>query len=149
MGKLTHQLYPPSGPVNQELLQLVHMDVYGPMPMESAGGAKYLVTFLDEHSKFGEVQLIKSKDLVPAVVEKVLKSWETKTRAKVHEVCTDHGSEYVNACLRGVFSELGVVHGPSAPYTPRQNSEAEHLNFNLLEQVHTMMEGAPKCPKNM
>ncbi|GAQ92364.1 putative retrotransposon protein with reverse transcriptase [Klebsormidium nitens] len=54
-----------------ELLELVHMDVCGPMPVTSKGGSRYLPTFLDDYSKFSMVQPMKRKSDVTAVTEGV------------------------------------------------------------------------------
>ncbi|GAQ93544.1 hypothetical protein KFL_016370010 [Klebsormidium nitens] len=41
---------------SKEPLELVHMDVCGPMPVTSKGGSRYLATFLDDYSKLSVVQ---------------------------------------------------------------------------------------------
>ena len=45
----------------QELLELVHSDVYGPMLIQERGGYKYFITFTDDYSRFGYVYLMKRK----------------------------------------------------------------------------------------
>ena len=34
-----------------ELLELVNLDLYGPVKVKSKGGALYFVTFIDDHSR--------------------------------------------------------------------------------------------------
>ena len=45
----------------QELLELVHTDVCGPMSIQVKGGYEYFITFIDEYSKYGYVYLMKRK----------------------------------------------------------------------------------------
>ena len=39
----------------QELLELVHSDVCGPMSIQARGGYEYFITFTDDYSRFGYV----------------------------------------------------------------------------------------------
>jgi hypothetical protein len=41
-------------------LQCVHSDVFGPMPTESIGRSKYLVTFIDDYSRRCQVYFMKT-----------------------------------------------------------------------------------------
>ena len=43
----------------QELLELVHLDVCGPMSIQARGGYEYFITFTDDYSRFGYVYLMK------------------------------------------------------------------------------------------
>ena len=41
-----------------ELLDLIHTDVCGPLSSDARGGYKYFITFTDDFSKYGYVYLI-------------------------------------------------------------------------------------------
>ena len=45
----------------QELLELVHTDVYGPMLAQAKGGYEYFITFTDDYSRYGYVYLMRRK----------------------------------------------------------------------------------------
>lgn len=49
------------GPNTNEVLQLVHSDVMGPMTPSSSGGSKYVVTSLDDYSRCMNVYSLKPK----------------------------------------------------------------------------------------
>ncbi|GMF26888.1 unnamed protein product [Phytophthora lilii] len=53
----------------QSLLELVHSDVMGPMIPKSKGGSRYVVTIIDDFSRYVSVYLLKAKS-------KVLKCFE-------------------------------------------------------------------------
>jgi transposase InsO family protein len=74
-------------------------------------------------------------DMVPEAIKEVLTLWETQTGARVREVQSDRGREYVNVQLRKFFWEKGIMHDTSVPYTPEQNGHAERLNRTLLEDA--------------
>lgn len=48
----------------QNVLDLVHSDVCGPMTTSTLGGARYFVTFIDDHSRKVWVYALKTKDHV-------------------------------------------------------------------------------------
>ena len=45
----------------QELLELVHKDVCGPMSTQAKGGYEYFITFIDDYSRYGHVYLMRLK----------------------------------------------------------------------------------------
>jgi hypothetical protein len=74
LGKQTRESFPKESVSEEstEPLQLVHMDVCGPMPKASKGGSRYLATFLDDYNKLSVVQPLKKKSDIAAVTEGVL-----------------------------------------------------------------------------
>ena len=45
-------------------LQRVHRDVCGPMPVDSIGGKRYFVTFIDDYTRYCKVYFMKNKSEV-------------------------------------------------------------------------------------
>ncbi|GJS18714.1 retrovirus-related pol polyprotein from transposon TNT 1-94 [Tanacetum coccineum] len=48
-------------------LQLLHMDLYGPMLVESINGKKYVLVIVDDYSRYTWTHFLRSKDETPAV----------------------------------------------------------------------------------
>lgn len=46
----------------REPLELVHMDLCGPMPVESVNGSRYFYVLVDEYSKYVCVYIVRTKD---------------------------------------------------------------------------------------
>lgn len=63
-GKQARHAFNNTGHRAHGLLDLVHTDVCGPMSVNSIGGSKYFVTFIDDHSREAFVYNIKSKSEV-------------------------------------------------------------------------------------
>ena len=61
MGKMTKT--PFSGAMEQanDLLEIIHTDVCGPMSVDARGGYRYFLTFIDDFSRYGYIYLIKHK----------------------------------------------------------------------------------------
>nr|GEY46839.1 hypothetical protein [Tanacetum cinerariifolium] len=53
---------PKSEDTNQEKLYLLHMDLCGPMRVESVNGKKYILVIIDDYSRFTWVKCLRSKD---------------------------------------------------------------------------------------
>ncbi|XP_030941382.1 uncharacterized protein LOC115966264 [Quercus lobata] len=60
-GKMTKRPFDAKGRRAQELLELVHTDVCGPMSTQEKGGYEYFITFTDDYSRYGYVNLSKQK----------------------------------------------------------------------------------------
>jgi len=131
--------FPTSTSTSKEPMELVHMDVCGPLSVQSPGGSRYFATFLDDHTKFSAVVPVNSKSDVPEVVKRTIKQLETQTGHQLKTVRTDRGGEYLNHSLRSYFESKGVLHQTTAPYTPEQNGAAERLNRTLMERVRAML----------
>lgn len=123
MGKQTREPFPKESDSKEstEPLELVHMDVCGPMPVRSKGGSRCLATFLDDYSKLSVVQPIEKKSDVTSVTEHVFARVELQTRKKIKAVQTDWGGEYINEGITEFLGKQGTVHRKMAGYSPEQN----------------------------
>jgi transposase InsO family protein len=119
-------------------LQLVHMDLCGPMD-PTLGGARYMATFLDDYTGLSVVELLQSKGEVKDAVRRVIPFLENQVGLKVKTVRTDNGKEYVNTTLQQFFQSKGVQHQTTVAYTPQQNGKAERINRTLLDKARSML----------
>ncbi|GJW59412.1 retrovirus-related pol polyprotein from transposon TNT 1-94 [Tanacetum coccineum] len=56
---------PKAEDTNQVKLYLLHMDLYGPMHVESINGKKYILVIVDDYSRFTWIKFLHSKDEPP------------------------------------------------------------------------------------
>jgi hypothetical protein len=141
-AKLTRLPFPSSSSVSSRPMELIHMDVCGPVRETSLGGSRYFATFLDDYSKLSVVVPMATKADVADTVKRTINLLETQSGQQLKAVRTDNGGEYLNANLRDYFAGKGVVHQTTTPYTPEQNGAAERLNRTLVERVRAMLIGA-------
>ena len=45
----------------EDVLELIHSDLCGPMSTQARGGYEYFVTFIDDYSRYGYVYLLRRK----------------------------------------------------------------------------------------
>ncbi|GJY67362.1 retrovirus-related pol polyprotein from transposon TNT 1-94 [Tanacetum coccineum] len=58
---------------NLEVLNTLHMDLCGPMQVQTINGKKYILVIVDDYSRFTWVKFLRSKDETPEFVIKFLK----------------------------------------------------------------------------
>lgn len=138
-GKQTRLPFPTSSTVTSRPLELVHMDLCGPLPEASLGGARYIATFLDDFSSLSCVRLLRTKGDMQTVIREVFTELEVQAGSVVKAARTDNGTEYVNDAVRAYFKSKGIKHQTTVPYTPEQNGKAERLNRTLLDKVRCML----------
>jgi hypothetical protein len=51
-GKMKANPFPPTGHIAAKPLDLIHIDVHGPVPVQSHSGMKYYALFVDDCTKF-------------------------------------------------------------------------------------------------
>ncbi|GJV33556.1 putative ribonuclease H-like domain-containing protein [Tanacetum coccineum] len=103
-------------PSSKGRLNLLHMDLCGPM-----------------------------RDETPEVLKDFLTMIQRNLQAQVISVRTDRGTEFLNKTLHAYFKEEGIEHQTSTPRTPEQNGVVERRNRTLVEAARTML-SASKLP---
>nr|GEW22480.1 hypothetical protein [Tanacetum cinerariifolium] len=84
MGKSTKKTHKPkSEDTNQEKLYLLHMDLCGPMCVESVNGKNYILVIVDDYSRFTWVKLLRSKDEAPDFIIKFLRMIQVRLKVPV------------------------------------------------------------------
>ena len=122
-----------------DVLALVHSDVCGPIQVNSKGGARYFVTFIDDCSRYVTVYCLPSKDGVLECFKQFQTEAERQTGKKLKVLRSDNGGEYTSKAFEDYCSSKGVRREKSISYTPQQNGVAERMNRTLMECVRAML----------
>ena len=135
---------------DHNILEVVHSDIMGPMAKPSLGGAKYILNFTDDKTKFCMSYLLKDKsaETVVECFKEYVPAVERITGSKVQRLRSDQGSEFVNAAMHEYCTRAGISQEFSNTYSPHQNGTAERMNRTLLEMVRTMLV-ASKLPLDL
>nr|GEX74174.1 ribonuclease H-like domain-containing protein [Tanacetum cinerariifolium] len=129
-------------PSSKRRLQLLHMDLCGPMWVESINGKKYVLVIVDDYSIFTWTHFLRSKDETPQVLIDFLKFVQRGLHEKVRTVQTDKGIKFLNKTLHEYFAPKGIQHQTSIARTPKQNDVVERRNRTLVEAARTMLNAA-------
>ncbi|GJV38920.1 putative RNA-directed DNA polymerase [Tanacetum coccineum] len=134
-GKQTRLAFKSRSPFRMEnILDLVHSDVCGPMKTKTLGGCSYFVTFIDDHSRKVWVYTLKTKDQVLDVFKQFHALVERQTGKKLKCIRTDNGGEYIGP-FDAYCREHGIQHQKTPPKTPQLNGLAELGDGTLVHSV--------------
>nr|GFA48857.1 retrovirus-related Pol polyprotein from transposon TNT 1-94 [Tanacetum cinerariifolium] len=140
MGKSTRKTHKPkSENTNQEKIYLLHMDLCGPMRVESINGKKYILVIVDDYSRFTWVKFLRSKDETPDFIIKFLKMIQVRLKVLVRRIRTDNGTELVNKTLRDYYEEVGISYKTPVARSLQQNGVVERRNRTLIEAACTIL----------
>ncbi|GJT47536.1 retrovirus-related pol polyprotein from transposon TNT 1-94 [Tanacetum coccineum] len=120
-------------------LYLLHMDLCGPMRVESINGKRYVLVVVDDYSRYTWVFFLHSKDEASEVIISFIKKTQVNLQLQVQRVRTDNGTEFKNKTLAKFFDEVGISQQFSAARTPQQNGVVERRNRTLVEAARTML----------
>nr|GEU77494.1 ribonuclease H-like domain-containing protein [Tanacetum cinerariifolium] len=123
-----------------EKLYLLHMDLCGPMRIQSINGRKYILVIVDDFSQFTWVKILRSKDEVPEFVIKFLKMIQVHLNATVRNIKTDNGTEFVNQTLRAYYEEVRISHKTSVARTLQQNRAVKAVATTCYTQSQSLIQ---------
>ncbi|GJV05418.1 retrovirus-related pol polyprotein from transposon TNT 1-94 [Tanacetum coccineum] len=126
LGKIKKSSYQPKAEdINQEKLYLLHMDLCGPIRVESINRKKYILVIVDDYSRFTWVKFMRSKDEDPDAIIKCIKNIQVRLNATVRNVRTNNGTKFVNQTLHDFYENVGISHQTSIARTPQKNGVIE------------------------
>ena len=130
---------------NTELLELIHSDLCEFEGILTRGGNRYIITFIDDFSKYTTIYLLKNKSDAFEKFQDFLKEVENQFGRKIKRIRSDRGREYESSAFNSFVQSLGIIHETTAPYSPASNGVAERKNRTLIELTNAMLieSGAP------
>nr|GEY13189.1 hypothetical protein [Tanacetum cinerariifolium] len=133
MGKSKKKSHKPkSEDTNQEKLYLLHMNLCGPMRVESVNGKKYILVIVDDYSRFTWVKCLRSKDEAPDFIIKFLKMIQVRLKVPGRQAVAT--ASYTQNC------SIVCLHHDKTPY------ELLHSKLPELSFLHVF--GALCYPTN-
>ncbi|GJV22676.1 putative ribonuclease H-like domain-containing protein [Tanacetum coccineum] len=123
----------------REPLELLHMDLFGPVSVESVNRKKYCLVVTDDCSRFSWVFFLAYKDETYDMLHDLIVGLENKLRHKVKTIRCDHGTEFKNHLMNEFCAKKGIKREYSIARTPQQNGVAERKNRTLIEAARTML----------
>jgi len=100
-------------------LELIHMDLCGPMRVQSRSGKKYVLVIIDDFSRFTWVIFLSSKDETFDEFVSFAKRVQKYSGNQIIHIRSDHGTELENSRFDDFCKENGMDHNFSAPRTPQ------------------------------
>ena len=123
-------------------LELIHSDVCGPMSVRSLSGSAYMVTFIDDATKYTHVSFLRDKGQVLSKFKEFVAMATNKFSPEgytVQTLRTDNGGEYTSNAFRDYLALKGIIHEFTPPYTPHFNGVAERMNRTIVEMARSIL----------
>jgi transposase InsO family protein len=99
-------------------LEMLHMNLFGPVAYISIGGNKYGLENVDDYSRFTWVFFLQDKSETQKVLKKFLRRAQNEFDAKVKKIRSDNGTEFKNTQVEDFLDEEGIKHEFLTSYTP-------------------------------
>jgi len=136
-GKMHANPFPTSYSRASQPLELVHIDLKGPIQVTSFGGYKYWAMFVDDHTRFkcGIGLKKKIRHLLCILAVQSL-CWETCTMPKLKTIREDKGSEFMSNEFNQFCIDNGIQREHTVRNRPQQNGDAEESKQNCIWSYH-------------
>lgn len=138
-NKIHTQPFKPSKNRETEVLNLIHSDICDPMNVESLGGSKYFVTFIDDFSRYTEVVMLRQRSDVLKAFKNYKRKVEKLTGRQIKKLRSDNGKEYLSNDFKKFLEDEGISRQLSVEYT-QQNGVAERANRTIIEMARCMLQ---------
>ncbi|GJT64498.1 putative ribonuclease H-like domain-containing protein [Tanacetum coccineum] len=120
-------------------LQLLHMDLFGPVSVRSIHRKSYCLVVTDDFSRFSWIFFLATKDKTPKILKNFITGIENQSDHKVKTIRSDNGTKFKNRIMNELCEMKGIRREFSIVRTPQQNSVAERKNKTLIEAARTML----------
>jgi transposase InsO family protein len=123
------------------LLERIHSNLHE-VPVPTASGYRYWITFIDDWLRYGWIWLLKKKsDAFEAF--KAFKAYvELQFGAKIACLYNNKGGEYIGHLWDAFFAEHGIRREHTVEGMSQQGGVVERRNRTLEEHVAAMLNGA-------
>lgn len=123
----------------ENILEVVHTDLCGPMKTTSLGGSKYFLLFTDDFSRRSWIYFLKAKSETFNVFKKFKALVEKQSGSSIKILRSDRGGEFTSREFNEFCEVEGIHRELTTPYTPQQNGVAERKNRTVVEMGRSLM----------
>ncbi|GAB2292076.1 hypothetical protein Dimus_038187 [Dionaea muscipula] len=131
---------------SHRILEMLHMDLFGPVDPVSISGKKYTLVVVDDYSRYTWTVLLNKKKETLKKLPELMRRTQNEKNLSIVKIRSDRGTEFLNEVIANFCKDGGILHQVSAARTPQQNGVVERRNRTLKEAARTMIAkaGLPK-----
>lgn len=139
-GKMSRKKFPKRSENRaDETLGLIHSDVCGPMQTETPSRKRYVLTFIDDFSRFTTVYLLREKSEVFGKFQDFAAMGRNMFGRNIKCIRSDRGGEFMDGEFNEYLAKRGIKSQRTAPSCPEQNGKAERKNRTLIGMARCML----------
>jgi hypothetical protein len=118
-GKQNRVRFPSGATRAKGILELIHSDVFGHVPIPSLGKSVYYVSFIDDFSRNTWIYFLRKKSEVFDKFKEFKALVENQTEKKIKVLRTDNGGEFCGNEFKEFCKKCGIARQKTTPYTPQ------------------------------
>ena len=130
----------------ENVLDLVHCDLAGPIEPITKEGYRYVLLFVDDFSGMNMAYFLKHKNHALLATEKFMA--DVAPFGMVKCIRSDNGTEFVNKEFESLLVKNKIKHERSAPYSPHQNGTVERGWRSIFDMARCLLIES-KLPKSL
>ena len=123
----------------KEVLELVHIDLCGPIGVQSYKEDKCIILFVDDYSRMISVMFLKKKYDAFQIFKWYLARVEKETWKNMKCLRSDRGGEFTSREFEVFYNDKGIMRKTLALGTPPQNGIAGRRNRSMINYARTLM----------
>nr|CCA16746.1 putative polyprotein [Albugo laibachii Nc14] len=123
----------------QGLFQLAHNNVVGAMRGKSKGGAKYMVTFINDLQDSIHAYFIQTKGEGFSKFKEFKALFENQHGKRIKCLRSNNGGEYINGKFANMCKNSGNIPQTTVSCSPQRNGLAERMNQALTERARCIL----------
>ncbi|KAJ0445113.1 putative RNA-directed DNA polymerase [Helianthus annuus] len=135
-----HQLpYELSEHKTKELLEIIHSDVLGPIKQASNTGKRYMVSFIDDYTRYVWLDFMQEKSEVFSKFKLFKEEAERQTGKLIKCLRSDNGGEYLSNEFDRFLREHKIKRQLTCSNTLQQNGVSERKNRHFGETCRSIL----------
>jgi transposase InsO family protein len=139
LEKNINKLFPSSNNRSKEILDLIHLDVCGLMPVKYLGGSLYYVIFINDYSRKNWLYFMKTKDKEFNKFQEFKANIENLTNKKIKDLRTYNGGEYTSKEFVAFCKSTGIRRELIVSHNPQQNCVEKRKNRSIEETIKALL----------
>ena len=119
-------------------LYRIHTDLMGPIkPVSLPGENKFIISFIDDFSRYTKIYSVKKKHQVGECLRKNLQNTRNilGDNKKVCYIRADNAKEYLHGSFLDVMNKEKIDNDFASTYTPELNGTAERFNVSIQWKI--------------
>ena len=139
IGKMGKNSFKRKNYQSEEVLEIVHTNLSGPIGIESYSGDKFFILFFNDFFRMIIVMYLKEKSEAFKKFKWYSARVEKENGKRLKCLRLDRGGEFISNEFNNFYIERGIKRQVSAPSTPQQNGIVERRNRSIMDCARTLM----------
>ncbi|KAI0992382.1 hypothetical protein K3495_g15804, partial [Podosphaera aphanis] len=144
LSKSTHISAKSKSSRAQKPFDTIHSDLSGKFAVDSIGGKRYYITFIDDYSRHAWVSFLRNKNDTFLEIKKFVNHIRNQYGVTIKKFFSDNGGEYIDKRVENLMDEFGIVLLKSPAYEHESNGIAERFNRTIVTKARAMLLNFPK-----